>query len=479
MCDSGVNNNSKRKRSSSSSLLTATASDLSETTWCYIADFLPQKTSRALLAVALTAPSASWRATGWKGRPCGASKAIIDSTSAGASFEVVLSDLHGNCDDETVAEIQKRFRPRDYECYPWPPVLERAVNDATKQLKEYYDTKWEVLDFADIERSLESRLTDDDIGAILVCIDAKNHLKRLKLRNNFDFVGHGLQPLCGSNVLEALDLGLTGKQLERTDSVYEIRDFNMVDNLCQVIETKLSECAVCDVVESILESDGNSFKRLQLPCKFWTWSVFGSHFEYNNARIMKLMEDHGAWLNNHTRCLYFQSRREDLCLYFENKRLEGDVVQICYVCMREGCSSRPCSNCQVAFCSYCADTFGNSRRCDECGVQYCHSCYKKGFKTEVTHCGGYLDYHGCDRVSCSSCLVHQLRNNNTTRLRNNNTTRLRNNNASRICPLCYKTAFGILDEMNNANEARLREQQEQNIQLQHDLDALRTANSST
>ena len=27
-----------------------------------------------------------------------------------------------------------------------------------------------------------------------------------------------------------------------------------------VIETKLSECTVCDVLESILESEGNSFK---------------------------------------------------------------------------------------------------------------------------------------------------------------------------------------------------------------------------
>ena len=146
-----------------------------------------------------------------------------------------------------------------------PPILDRAINDATTQLKEYYDTKWEVLDFADIERSLESRLTDDDIGAILVCIDAKNHLKRLKLRNNFDFVGHGLQPLCGSKVLEALDLGLTGKQLERTESP-DWRNIKI-----HVIETRLSECAVCDVLESILESEGNSFKRLQLPCKFWKW----------------------------------------------------------------------------------------------------------------------------------------------------------------------------------------------------------------
>lgn len=459
MCDSGVNNNSKRKRSSSSSL-TATASDLSEQTWCYIADFLPQKTSRALLAVALTAPSASWRATGWKGRPCSLSRAIIDSTSTGASFEVVLSDLHGNCDDETVAEIKKRFRPPYYSYqranYFRTPVLARAIKDATTQLKEYYGVNWEILDFADIERSLESRLTDDDIGAILVCIDAKNHLKRLKLRNNFDFVGHGLQPLCGSNVLEELDLGLTGDQIEKICSPSDNRGGSM-DIQWHVIETKLSECAVCDVLESILESEGNSFKRLQLPCKFWTWNLLKPKF-ISNARIMKLMEDHGAWMNNHTRCLYFLSSRDDLCLYFESKRREGDVVEMCYSC---ACNvgHRPCSSCQIAFCNDC---IGESRECCKCGVQYCNSCYEEGFN-EVTHCGDYCsEFLGCDRVSCTSCLMKQLRNNN-----------------SRTCPSCYKTGFDILDEMNSANKARLRKQQKQIMQLQRDLEALRTANSST
>lgn len=86
---------------------------------------------------------------------------------------------------------------------------------------------------------MESRLTDDDIGAILVCIDAKNHLKRLKLRDNFSFVGRGLQPLCGSNVLEALDLGLTGDQIERIRSPSDNRGGYTMDVKWHVIETKL------------------------------------------------------------------------------------------------------------------------------------------------------------------------------------------------------------------------------------------------
>lgn len=41
-------------------------------------------------------------------------------------------------------------------------------------IQEYYaDAEWGTLDFVDIEKSLASKLTDDDIGAILLCIDAR------------------------------------------------------------------------------------------------------------------------------------------------------------------------------------------------------------------------------------------------------------------------------------------------------------------
>ena len=47
-----------------------------------------------------------------------------------------------------------------------------------------------------------------DLRAMLVCIDAKNNLKRLNLTHCFGIVGTGLEPLRGSTVLEKLDLGL-------------------------------------------------------------------------------------------------------------------------------------------------------------------------------------------------------------------------------------------------------------------------------
>jgi hypothetical protein len=87
------NSDSNKRQRTSTFPFTATANDLPSTAWCQIADFLPHKTSRALLAVALTAPPASFRDSGWKGQPSAVSTAIISSTKSGASFEVILKEL--------------------------------------------------------------------------------------------------------------------------------------------------------------------------------------------------------------------------------------------------------------------------------------------------------------------------------------------------------------------------------------------------
>ena len=42
-------------------------------------------------------------------------------------------------------------------------------------------SKWDILDFVDIEKSLANRLSDDDMSAVLQCINAQDVLKKLKL----------------------------------------------------------------------------------------------------------------------------------------------------------------------------------------------------------------------------------------------------------------------------------------------------------
>ena len=130
-----------------------------------VAAFLP-KTQCALLAVALTAPSSSFREKGWEVEPRASGKAVIASVKPTDPYTSLLPKLcAGNYTDKKRPNLKWRHKREDF----------RDGLDA--QLKLYYLKQWEVLDFADIEKSLAIRLTDDDIGALLVCIDAKNNLK--------------------------------------------------------------------------------------------------------------------------------------------------------------------------------------------------------------------------------------------------------------------------------------------------------------
>ena len=66
--------------------------------------------------------------------------------------------------------------------------------------------QWDSLDFEEIEKELTARLTDDDIKAVLWCIDAANKVKRLSLAHCVNITGAGLQPLLGSTVIEQIDV---------------------------------------------------------------------------------------------------------------------------------------------------------------------------------------------------------------------------------------------------------------------------------
>mmetsp|Transcript_25129 Transcript_25129/g.41226 ORF Transcript_25129/g.41226 Transcript_25129/m.41226 type:complete len:129 (-) Transcript_25129:260-646(-) len=124
MATTSNNSNKRMRHSSNISLSSIHLAQLPDALLADVATFL-SKTSCAFFAVAMTASSSSWQNCNWQGQqPSAASKAII-----------------------------------------------------LKQNPE----QWEALDFMDIEKSCRTKLTDGDIGGILVCIDAINSLKSLKL----------------------------------------------------------------------------------------------------------------------------------------------------------------------------------------------------------------------------------------------------------------------------------------------------------
>ena len=123
-----------------------------------VASFLP-KTSAALLAVAITAPSSSFREKNWETLSLRSStNDIISSVSASRSYASLLSALCEENDGDSQRPDLKMDIPYDSAVFK---------DGLYQQLNDYYESKWEVLDFADIEKSLAVRLSDDDVGELL------------------------------------------------------------------------------------------------------------------------------------------------------------------------------------------------------------------------------------------------------------------------------------------------------------------------
>jgi len=248
-----IGGGTKRQRTSDI-MLSATVNDLSADLWCGVADFLP-KTSRALLAVALRTLGEGEGKRSMDGQngqhQSAVGRAIISRTKVGVSFAPLLDELVEEARGE-VRGGKRRVIKRS--------VWERRDKDHDRhfrellsdQLKEYYDNEeWETLDFIDIPASVASKLTDDDIRDVLLCLDAKNKLKRLTLTNCTSVVGHFLEPLRCSTVLEKLDLGLirqfeTSYWREASERLWR-KEF-VVDNV------SLREGPVCDIIERIPSS---------------------------------------------------------------------------------------------------------------------------------------------------------------------------------------------------------------------------------
>jgi len=183
---------SKRRKISPPGNLNLT--DIPDTILADVGSYLP-KPSRALFAVAVTAPSSLWRGSNWDQHllpPSRAAKVILSSQS-----------------------------------------------------------DWDVLDFGEIENNLALKLGDRDVKDVLVCIDAANNLKCLKLAGCVNITGQGLEPLRGSVVLEQADLSLV--------KMHESPTINP--------DPLLSEDTVLPILSSIVDTHGNNVKHLYLPKK--------------------------------------------------------------------------------------------------------------------------------------------------------------------------------------------------------------------
>ncbi|KAL7427817.1 hypothetical protein ACHAXM_001010 [Skeletonema potamos] len=403
----------------------ATINDLSADLWCGIADFLP-KTSRALLAVALTAPPASFRKNCWKGQPNAVSRAIISATKARASFDSLLDELCEDARGETGIDGKRRSLKR----YTSQENYDRHFRELlSKQIKEYYESQWDIIDFIDIPLSLVSLLTDDDIGAILVCIGETHSLKRLKLTNCINVVGQGLEPLQSSTVLEKLDLGLC-RDFERPFWRRPADSFR---------ETKLSEGAVCDILDSMLRNGESSLRRLQYPCEWYDENAEDNIMNdmdqiMRSRRLSEFVKVHNAVANKFSSCVYFGFDGNDGFLSSMN---DGDVwgsdpVDTCTFCGVNDFAL--CSHCNEIFCNVCYEPF----ECSVCHVRHCPRCENDGLEDVVTYCLG-----GNCEPYCSECRLISCRE------------------GTNDCNYCKGLIFDALLEECHVQQAQINSQQEE------------------
>jgi len=276
------------------------------------------------------------------------------------------------------------------------------------------DRQNRTLDFGDIERSLAEKLTDNEMYAILKCINAKYKLKRLILTGCTNINGHGLQTLRNSVVLEQIDLSLVGKEVTQSQRSVSL-------------ESKISRKSVLPILERIISSNRCSLKYVQLPKK-WDGS----------SKVRSFKDRYNEMLNRSLRCSKCHITVEDedeidtddsddsaLPMWYTSTLQR----HVCYGCLKSFCnqcqygsllrsphisaSTIPlsvCEDCEKSFCADCmpVDDCDNS----DCGKRRCNECKKKCPECDGIFCAecvssscGY-----CEEEHCSECVEEDCPN---------------------------------------------------------------------
>jgi len=287
--------------------------DLSNSLLAHAMEYLPNL-SVALFAAALTAPSSSWSKFNLKRKPSAISNAILSAL------------------------------------------------------------QWGVLDFEDIGKQLASKLTDDDIGSVLTCLNAVTKVKNLKVTGCTNISGRGLEPLRGSMVLEQIDLSLVKQHTNPN------------------IRSAISEEAVLLILHSIICKQGNRLRQVQMPSK-WALgvSMLLSQFAENYTRLLQSRPFNCAGCIQPEGC-----NGTDGAVWVPHVPGDWFGVQLftCYLCMRN-------------FCGECDDDVG-SFLCYLCDKNYCGKCVETldCGKCEETFCKGCMPLRECELcvdVFCDEC----------------------------------------------------------------------------
>ena len=335
--------------------------------------YLP-KTSSALLAVALTAPTSSW---------CSSLHTRKQPSSASmASISLCLT----SDDDEGYVS----------------------------------------LDFGDLEDSLAHKLKDSDVASILSCVNAHEKLKGLKLSGCNNITGSGLGVLRGSTVLEQIDLSIFGSFYG--NRARKISAEAVVPILNSIMETERTSLEQKHVrFPSAWKYGLNGLPSVR-PCRgechrFMIGSGICNCCDKCSRCTTTLHQRCGSSNCNSLicggcnvtcgtcskvgckRCLRIKHCRNVECTEVWCRAMRGNTIcstachdcDICHNCATihecdmDRCQRRLCEDC-IETCEHC-----DSRKCYECqGFSRCEGCGK-------AHCGDCFNGEDLDVKYCSNC----------------------------------------------------------------------------
>ena len=286
--------------------------------------------------------------------------------------------------------------------------------------------EWTTLDFGDIEEDLAARLLDGDISAVLMCIDAVNRLKTLKLTNCIHITGAGLEPLRGSSIIEQIDLSLVGSHQSP-----QLRPHPPIS--CEF---------VLPILDSIIEAEGCSLRHVQFPSAWSAWGMVD--YEQILRRYNEMLVNHGVSCvkcnvnlppeNGSWGCSSYGSQKYTCyeCLKYYCEVCTGDddecMISYCRLCERRlcvdcqknkwcnGCEAdfTDCSGCGVGLCKDCIEIEGHeSEKCCKCEGHFCEDCdnqiYDRCNNCEMYICRdcdeeyNWLRCNCCDQCFCNEC----------------------------------------------------------------------------
>ena len=237
----------------------------------------------------------------------------------------------------------------------------------TERSSAIVGNQWDVLDFGGIEKGLAEKLSDSDIEKVLLCIDAVNNLKRLKLANCTNITGTCLEPLRGSLIIEQIDLSLVGE--------HQNPDLDP--------PPPISCDHVLPILDSIVANEGCSLMHLQFPSMWRKDPSIHSAFHAFIRRCNEMYMDQG----------------EGSCLEC-NRRIPADrnewIFDVPSIYQNYGLHTNTCYSCLKQYCYLCMLEGGEVKYmikgCYKCKREYCKDC------VETSMCGG-----GCEDSYCRDC----------------------------------------------------------------------------